>query len=234
MKNIVKGLLVAGAVVGASTAVAGLEEVSPYVGGEYEWSSMRGGNTNLSIKGSSLKNVLPKSYSGANFFIGGRWCDFGVEAGYEFTGTKKKTLKENLPATVLPSLNFDSFKVSLNGWHIDFNGYLPLCDCWELIGSVGYGWMKPKVETTIGLMNNNNVSLGVISQKMHSKYKGMFRLGVGTQYMVTECVGLRGMLRWKNTEKLSVALNHGTNALKVNLKPFKDTLSLAAGVFVKF
>lgn len=266
MKEIAKGLLVAGAIIGVSSATAmGFEDVCPYVGAEYEWSHMKGtgaNRVNAFQTAGSLGRFYPKSYSGANFFVGGRWCDFGAEIGYTFTGKKSRTAHfgqadvnntEILDAfeqvNDFSPTNFgnlalnDALKttVKLNGWHVDFNGYLPICDCWELIGSVGYEWIKPKIRI-VGTHASANVVAGQPSAaalNMHSSYKGLFRLGVGTQYMVTECIGLRAMVRWKNTEKLcadivSQKLNPSAALVHVRFKPFKDTISLAAGAFVKF
>lgn len=251
MKYIANSLLIAGAIMGAGSASAmglgdfGFDNVSPYIGGEYEWSSMKGANTNPSIRGLSYRNLVSNSYSGGNIFLGGRWCNFATEIGYDFTGTKKKHLGANSHNIAGLNANFDhalvlgdrfESKVRLSGWHVDFNGYMPLCDCWELIGSVGYGWMKAKTSITSVYTGRNIGSLTRRGLHAHSSYKGMFRLGVGAQYMVTECVGLRGMLRWKNTEKLHVSVrnNDPLASRSVSMKPFKDTISLSAGVFVKF
>lgn len=261
MKNTAKGLLVASTLIGASHVTAmGLEDICPYVGAEYEWSRMRTDANHLSLfaRPASLNPFYPKSFSGANVFVGGRWCDIGAEIGYTFTGTKSKTQHRGAPQvlataftqfTTFSSQAFGSFapgdtlktKIKLNGWHIDLNGYVPLCGCWELIGSVGYEWMKPKVNM-IGTHRGSNVAAGVPVREalhIHTKYKGMFRLGLGTQYMVTECVGIRAFVRWRNTEKLSVKITNAKTNVEpsiqhVSFRPFKDTLSLAVGTFVRF
>lgn len=266
MKDIAKGLLVAGAIIGASSATAfSFEEICPYVGAEYEWSHMKGAGANrvnAFQTAHSFGRFYPKSYSGANFFVGGRWCDFGAELGYTFTGKKSRTARFRQEDVTTQLLNaFDQFNgfdtgtfgalalndslrtsVKLNSWHVDFNGYLPICECWEAIGSIGYEWARAKMHIT-GTHAAANVIAGqpnVLGLNVHGRYKGFFRLGVGTQYMVTECIGLRAMVRWRNTEKLSVKINslnpNVTNpALRqVTFKPFKDSVSLAVGAFFKF
>lgn len=247
MKNIAKGLLVAGAIVGASTAVAGLEDVSPYLGGEYEWSTTSGRHTNPSVRGLSHRHLHTKSHSGANFYVGGRMCNFAAEVGYAFTNTKKRhhlvntrnvsTLNTFFDANLLPGDKIHG-KTRLSGWHLDFNGYVPVCDCWELIGSVGYGWKRPNVDSHTVYAAPRATPLARRSNHAHASYKGMVRLGLGAQYMVTECVGFRAMARWINTEKLSVNLRHRHDntvlARSVALRPYKDTISLSAGLFVNF
>lgn len=262
MKDIAKSLLVAGAVIGASNVTAmDFTEINPYLGAEYEWSRMKGAGANrldMMDRVESLSRFYPKSYSGANFFVGSRWCDFGAEIGYMFTGKKSKTQHRGTQRIQDNAFEqFDNFSsdafgflgtgdalkttVKLNGFHLDFAGYMPVCDCWELIGTLGYGWEKAKV-TIRGTHLGANVTAGLPvaeSLRIHSKYKGMFRLGVGTQYMITDCVGVRGMIRWKNTEKLCVKIrNANPNAAipfdDIAFKPFKDTISLAVGAFVKF
>lgn len=264
MKNIAKGLLVAGAIIGASSSAAlGLEDICPYIGAEYEWSHMKGAGANrldMFDRVESLHRFYPKSYSGANIFVGGRWCDVGAEIGYTFTGKKSRTQHRGNTLLAVQDNAFNQFNnfssnafgtlgtgdalkttVKLNGWHIDLMGYMPICNCWELIGSVGFGWMKPKVHI-VGRHLGANVITGFSAREslnIHTKYKGMFRLGLGTQYMATECIGIRAFVRWKNTEKLSVKITNATPNQPVafqhvSFKPFKDTLSLAVGAFVKF
>lgn len=267
MSKIAKSLLVAGAMIGASTANAmvNFEEISPYAGADYEWSHMKGaGSSQISSleRIESFSRYYPKSYSGANIYLGGRWCDWGIEVGYDVTGRKNKRQRvvdsgseENAASAFrffatpafgsLETGDTFSVRVKQTGWHVDFNGYLPLCDCWELIGTVGLGWVKPKLSIT-GTHLAANVNTLTESLNVSTKYRGMFRLGAGAQYMVTECIGFRGLIRWKNTDKLRVNLRNavpvstrpaGSNTARfthLSFRPFKDTFSVAIGAFVKF
>lgn len=256
MKNIAKGLIVAGAMIGTGAASAFcLDDLCPYVGGEYEWTSTSGNRDHHHGRG------FAKSYNGGNFFIGGRWCDFGVEVGYDFTQRKNRrharTFTQDQLANVIGAdraaaffagtgntgAAFSRTRSRFNGWHIDLNGYMPVCDCFELIGQIGYGWMKPHVSSAFALTNNvAGVTLpgftargNALVHRLHSRggYKGVFRLGAGGQYMVTDCVGLRGMLRWKNMNQLRSGVRGDDNFRRHHHKA-RDAFSLAAGVFVKF
>lgn len=253
MKYIAKSLLIAGAMIGVSSATAmGLGDfdcMTPYLGAEYEWSTTSGRNSNPSIRGLSHGHLHGKSRSGANFFLGGRWCNFATEIGYDFTSsTKRHTLVNARNAAILNDFVDSNLvagdrlhgKTRLSGWHIDFNGYLPVCECWELVGSVGFGWTKAHVSSHSVYAGSRVAAItsNRFSHHAHSSYKGNVRLGAGAQYMMTECVGLRMMARWKNTEKVTVNTRHrGNNSLacrSATLRPFKDTISLSAGLFVKF
>lgn len=267
MKDIAKGLLIAGAMIGASSVSAfDLCGGCPYVGAEYEWTSTGGNNHHNG--GDDFRRHhrgFGKNYNGGNFFVGARWCDFGAEFGYEFTERKKRSRRVTLTGTQLERLigttdanaylaaggtGVTGFRTKsrFEGWHLDFNGYMPVCDCVELIGSIGYGWMKPNVSAAIALARPGTFTLpdfavspngGVLFQKLHTHrgYKGVFRLGAGIQSMLTECIGARAMIRWKNTNNLRVHGRHGSSTANLthhhSFKP-NNAWSLAAGVFVKF
>ena len=250
VSKIAKSLLVAGAIMGVNSANAmmNFEEVSPYFGADYEWSHMKGAGAsqlNMHEHVQSLNRFYPKSYSGANIYLGGRWCDWGIEVGYDVTG--RKTRRQRVPVSRIsgPADQFEVFgaptfgalvpgdtlsvRVKQTGWHLDFNGYLPLCDCWELIGTVGLGWVKPKLSITGTHLPANVITPGVLndSLRLSTKYRGMFRLGAGVQYMVTECIGFRGLIRWKNTDKLRVNLRNAAPAAARSIPSFQQlTLSL--------
>jgi hypothetical protein len=61
------------------------------------------------------------------------------------------------------------------------------------------------------------------------KRKGVVRIGVGANYMVTEVIGIRAKLGWENTNSMRLKYNDGTS-----MKAFKDSINLAFGAFVRF
>ncbi len=216
MKQIVKGLIVVGAMVAAGGASAAMEDISPMVGVDAEWIHMKG-------KG-NLNRILPKSYWGGNVWIGARFCEnVGLEAGYNWTNNRKKShiVKAGETATFSAPVGTKvTGKAKFSGWHVDLLGYLPMDECFDLIGTVGYGWDKPKLH-----IHQNTTPAVNFNRK--GKNKGVFRAGVGGQYMVSDNVGLRVMGRYQNTSQLRLKT---TNRTKV----FKDAFSLSVGAFVKF
>ncbi len=243
MKYIAKSLVVASALIGASTASAmGCFDfgcTSPYFGAEYEWTRSNTHHRHNDFF-ENRNHSLAKSYNGGNIFLGARWCDFALEAGYDFTGRKthsarglNNTTTVTTAAGTFTGTPFVRVKNRFDGWHLDLNGYMPVCDCLELIGSLGYGWTRAKFNVNYALVDTaGTVLVRANDVSHHSNYKGVFRLGVGAQYMVTECVGLRTMVRWKNinhnnrARSNSFAFNGTTRA--------RDAVSVSAGAFVKF
>lgn len=254
MKQIAKSLVLVGAMVSAGAASAFIDEVCPYVGAEYQ---------QLWLKGRHFwHNRVAKSYPGASIFLGAKFSPcWGAEIGYSFTGRKRRTTgfdRTNFGTGLLfPATFFDPnlrvrTSTRFNSFYFDLNGYVPLDDCWELIGSVGISAMKPKVSahferstfTTVTnpFFANNGNGFG----SHHGKSKAVWRLGVGAQYGFTECVFIRGMIRWQGTSALRVnrrddgffnrtAFNTNTffNGGHRN-KPFRDAVSASLGLFLKF
>jgi opacity protein-like surface antigen len=243
MKYIAKSLVVASALIGASSASAmGCFDfgcVSPYVGAEYEWTRSNTHHRHSDSDGVFSRHSLAKSYNGGNIFLGGRWCDFGLELGYDFTGRKSRTFRGAPGARLVPGTtatfgtDFAKVKNRFDGWHVDLNGYMPVCDCLELIGSLGYGWVRPRFSVDYAIVDTAGTRLFTADDiSNHNRYRGVFRLGAGAQYMVTECVGIRGMVRWKNINHRNRA--NSTSLAFVGSTRAKDAVSLSAGAFMKF
>ncbi len=243
-----------------------LDNVDFYLGTEYEW-------TNLRVKQNG-RHILGKSYPGANFFLGVRWLNLALEGGYNLSMERRKSHKfDSISFGRLSELVgntnaisflaqggslFQSLKLSthsqLDGWHLDLNGYIPLCDCWEMLGSCGYGWMKLHMGQKITLSGNGPVTLpagtgsiqlpgfltrsnGDIYAKFSTKsnYHGVFRVGGGFQYVLSDCIGFRGLVRWKNLKRLKAVVSQGGD---VNLTSYttklKDALCVNIGAYLFF
>lgn len=264
MKQIAKSLVLVGAMVSAGGAAASfLDDICPYAGIGYKQNWTKG-------KG-FWHNKVAKSFPGGEVFIGAKFTEnFGAELGYDWTASKKKTgafgrgrFNNN---NVFGFTNFNSndlrvrTKTRFQAFYLDLMGYLPLDNCWELIGAVGISSMKAKVHARVH-QNNRGLVTGFNTfafnrndwrhiESSNGKTKAVWRLGAGAQYLFTECVGLRLMGRWEGTEALRRGGRHhhnrnfnnttafgnfnGRNFGYVSKKPFKDTFSLALSLFVKF
>lgn len=261
MKQIAKSLVLLGAMVAASSASASwIDDLCPYIGVDYKQTWLKG-------KG-FFHDKVARSYPGATIYLGTKFSEcFGAEIGYTWTGRKHKTaaigqhnfFNRNIPGFVPFGSNNETIRTStrFNSFHFDLNGYYPLADCFELIGSVGIASMKPKVSATVTHSRNHprfgnfHRNDGRFLESTHGKSKGVWRLGAGAQYLFTECVGLRGMIRWESTSRLRIGNNdhghghhgnfnntHGNfghnHGFAFDRKVFKDAWSLALGLFVKF
>jgi len=197
-----------------------MEETNPYIGLEYKQTWMKG-------KG-DWANILPKSYPGASLFVGSRFNEnVGIELGYSSTKRKSKSSStQSLNGVMLNNgANVSgSTKVKVYGAYFDINGYLPIDQQFDLIGSVGVALNKAKISYA------SNLAAGDVSTK--SRVLG--RLGFGAQAMVNEWVGVRAMARWENNSRLHKGGTIQFDNKSVPAKIFKDAGSLSLGAFVKF
>jgi hypothetical protein len=204
MKYVMKKVLIAGAMVAASSVVSASDDMSFMVGADYQQTFMKS-KTNVLVNGApaDYSAVNPKSFPGANVYVGAKFHpNFGAELGFDFMKKSR---------TVNTIVN----KTKMMGAHLDANGYLPVADCFDVVGSVGVGLVQAKGERS-----------GV---NLKSKKGLLPRVGVGAQYMVSEMVGLRAMARWQGTSAV-----YFKDDASAKYKPFKSAISLGLGVFAKF
>jgi len=202
MKNLNKSLLLI-AVLGMPTAVLGetcVSESNWVLGLDY-YQAWRGVKRNL-------HRVLPSSFPGGTFYVGGKWDCLGFEFGYDSSVNVKKNwtlapgtrVGNNLIA--LRTVHGKS-RVRFSGLHFDVLGYLPLDPCMEFFGAIGYG-----------------------------RANGL-RLGVGLNYMVTECLGVRAKLGYEHNASIHVN-NTVENSVLDQRQPFTHAGTVSLGGFVRF
>lgn len=214
--------------------------ICPYGGLEAKWQSLAGR--------SHWSRVLNRSAWGGSIFVGSRFMEFlGLEFGYTdlFTKTRKHTFAAG--EDFFRNGNTDRAETHIttrfSSGYVDLNGYYPCFnDCFDFIGSLGVAAMEPRVNITIPNLGTDetgfNTDDGARLERIKGASKAIFRLGAGAQYMFCDCVGLRGMVRYENTsalrfrvpgERFTAPFN--TDALR---RPFKDSISVALGVFAAF
>ncbi len=197
---------------GTTTSVA-IEAVS-FVGADVEWTNLRAKN--------DWNKVLPSTYYGGNFYVGRRFLEnLGLEFGYTFTGTQTKTHTFPAGDTFFGSPvggTTVKYQVGFNGWHLDLLGYLPIGNCSDVMASVGFGSLKPRLKNATSNL------------KLDGLHKGVMRVGIGIQYMATDFVGVRVFIRSIRTSTLRIA-SYNPN---VPIKAFHDAYSVALGFFFNF
>lgn len=221
MKQLAKSIVLAGALAVAGSANANFwcdPCFSPYIGADYYQAWMK-----------SKSNRYAKSFPGATLYVGAKFYEnFGLELGWDWSGKKSRSFTKPAGGTFFGFSQANAVSGTTTtrrtGGHLDLVGFLPVCDCVELTGSVGWGWLRPKVSFT-------NLT-GVSNFSVSSKSRSVFRLGIGANYMVTDCVGLRAKIGWETTS--SLRLQGTVNGSTFTSKPFKDSGTLAIGAFVKF
>ncbi len=214
-----------------------------FVGADYEW--------NFINKIGPWKNLLPKSQSSVNMYVGGRILQyFGLELSYDAMIKRSKTHTFHVGDTAFDTIISNAtagtvrHRVGIAGWYVDLKGYFPLKDycvlpaclgggCLDLVGTIGYGQVEPKVHfiSTATLFSYQP------QVTLHGKKQSAWRLGVGAELMFNNLVGLRGMVRWKDFSNLRVKNHLDTRRFTSLLigdhqKAFKRALSFSLGLFV--
>ncbi len=232
MRHIAKSLIVAAAAVVASGVASAEIDMFPYLGVDYTQTYMRARN--------SWNLIYPRDYPGASFYVGTRFHEnFGVELGYDWSARRTKNFA--LPSgtsffggVIGPNGLAGKTKVSRTGGYLDILGTVPVAECIELLGTVGFGWVQPKVETSFSSEVAGATTTSSAIASTSAKGRGVFRLGIGGIFMVTEMVGVRAKINWASTSTIRLKGNAAFNALGYDAKGFKGTTALLAGVFVRF
>lgn len=231
MKHIGKNLMVAGALLMAGAANA--EEMFPYIGADISQTFMRAR--------SQWNLIFPKSYPGASLYVGTRFHqNFGLELGYDWSGRVKKDYV--LPTgtsffggtvTAVNGLRGNT-KISRTGGYLDLLGTLPVAECFELLGSLGVGWVQTKITTSFSSETAGASSASSAIASTSGKGRCVPRLGIGGIFMVTESVGVRAKINWAGTSSLQLKGSPLFDSLGYEKKGFKGSTSLLAGIFVRF
>lgn len=201
MNRLTRCLVISSALISASSVQAGFfESLDLTVGVDYyhAWRKIR---NNFSF-------IYPKSYPGATIYIQSRFTDcLGFELGFDSSVTKTKNW--TIPAgTTIGGITTTtpfsgSTRIRFSGLHLDLLGYMPIDNCFELFGAIGYG------------------SAGL-------------RLGVGGNYMLTDCIGLRGKVGYEYTNNVRVMGNTVYNNIGFPNKLRCSAGTFSLGAFVKF
>jgi opacity protein-like surface antigen len=233
MKQLAKSLVIAGALAVAGSAVAEFGDINPYVGADLQLTKMKAK--------APFDSILSKSFPGAGFYLGTKFHEnFGVEAGYNWSKSQSRTVDVGARFDGAPGAGFGfgtaaqagvKTKLRRNSAFFDVVGFLPVMDCVELIGSVGYGYVMPKLSI--------QTAAGTAITGYDLKNQSVLRVGLGASYMVTDMVGLRAKLGWENTKHTHFKNNDDRKALRARggalaTRPLKDSTTLNVGAFVKF
>lgn len=243
MKQVTKSLVIVGAMLAAGSAAADMDmDFHPFIGVDYlqAWMPAKGSITTFSRAARTdtinAKSAFRSSFPGATVYVGSKFTDcFGIELGWDSSlSSKKKTAASPSTSAVTGGYTYTS-KVRREGFHADLMGFLPMMDCWNLFGTIGWGSVKAKI-TDQKLVANTAAGQAVLNAgtsaiPLSTKRKSILRLGVGTSYMFTDMFGVRAKLGYEGTNALRVKYSNGATG---NTKVFKDTVTLAVGLFAQF
>lgn len=227
-----KKIIAVSALTAVSSANADfITELNPFIGVDYYHVLMKGER--------NYGQIFPKNFPGATIYVGTKLHNcLGIEIGYDWSNQKSR--KWALPSD---SIFFSSVvrthgisgttKIRRTGGHLDILGYLPVADCFEIFGSLGYGWVQARIHTTLNVPATSGVTSSAISS-LTDKGRGVLRVGLGGNYFLNDYVGVRIKLGWETTSRLRVQGNTNFSALGFSTKVWKDSITGAIGTFVKF
>lgn len=229
-------------VVLAAQSTAALAEgfvdcVSPYIGADVAW-RYQGFQKNLGGNLSKRNFLQGDVYAGLKFF------DYvGLQIGFEGSPSQHRTTNFSGPFIVngitenIPGLNQFQTATQIYGWHLDLVGFIPFCVCdehFELIGSVGVIRNRFRFRSYPAFVNDTPTTATQIASNTltfaTSKY--VARLGLGLQYYVTECAGVRFMAGWENTSRFNQIAPQ--NRFLPSRTTLRNATTLGIGVFYNF
>ncbi len=204
------------------------DEVIPYIGVDYYqvWMHTKG----------DWNQLFGKTYPGGVIYVGAKFCDsFGVEFGGMWSARTGKTspLGTFFGTPAIPGMLVTT-TITRAGGYGDFIGYVPMGNCFEVFGSAGYGVIQPKVTFSTNVTVNNNTPLNSALLSVRGKSRGVFRLGIGMTYLLTEMLGIRAKLGWEGTSQLRFDGNQFFYNLGFSTRGFKGSTTLQGGFFLKF
>ena len=158
----------------------------PYIGIDVSAIRMKFGNADGFMKDEDGK-YFKSGIEAISAHIGTRIDKyFGIEGYYQQSGKASKTAEHEL----LPGGYFDSKdSLSYKSYGVDFIGYVPITQEFELLAALGIG--QYDFDTEVKLLK---FLPGYIIESKDFDSIGV-RLGIGAQYNITDHFALRGMVR---------------------------------------
>lgn len=146
-------------------------------------------------------------YPDTNLYIGTKIHKYvGIVAGYEhmYRQEQKQFYEAGNPvlgALLVGGNRFYLSDVSMHGWHLDLEGFWPICPRikTELTATLGIAWLKMYYDTALF---EDPVNPANPMAFWTSDDRAMLRFGFGIRQMITKHFGTRLQAIWENTEKL--------------------------------
>lgn len=192
-----------------------VNKIRPYIGLDVASQKMKFGEKDYWMKedGEDYYKDKTTSISGV---IGARINrNFGIEAYYQQSSEEDKTAREDSDWYDEKIKNTMSYK----SYGVDFIGYMPVAQEFELLAALGIGQYDFKTKYSYHCINYD--PYGIYYKENTSEKKDFdslgIRLGIGVQYNVTDNIALRAMARYikmndddyvKNLTELSLGLRY--------------------------
>lgn len=165
------------------SADAGAAFVSPYVGADYNYSSLNFGRES--------EDFYADNFNSLGVVAGVKLLSFlSVEGFYQQSENKDNTVRNHF-------VEGDEFstKLKLKSYGVDLVGDVLNLGIVEILSSVGYGYYDADVTNTVNIN-------GVGGRRSFNEEGNGLRLGIGGQINPLPSLGIRAMFRYTVTEVL--------------------------------
>ncbi len=225
---------------GMGTAAAAFDwpetSLEPYVGLDAQLRDMQ-------YKRNNGGNVFAKQFPQVNGYIGLQFTDcVALELGYEYAFKQNRTVRVGPGqfivggAAIAPGEFIDTnTSAYFHGFHGSLVGKLPVWECpnLQLLGTVGVTYLNVHLTSKPFEDIFGPLPAGEFDRTFRQS-KFIPRLGIGLQHMLTDCIGMRGMIVWEGTNQFS-----NIKATQVGVDPsvfasLRGSFNYSLGLFMNF
>jgi hypothetical protein len=179
-----------------------------------------------------LEEIFPRINKAGNIYVGTRINGFfGIDIGYEQSTLKRKSKVFNGTEIIFVNQENagDATNVTVKLWgpHVDFNFYWEVVKRLELMFMAGVAAITP--DTHIYHLTD-----GVwLEYHNTSEQKIMGRFGLGAQYNIVPCFGIKFLVSWEPSIRID-EVGYDQNFNFYDIHPYKNATTYKLGFVYSF
>jgi len=187
------------------------------------------------------KSMFPRIDNAFNIYVGTRINGFfGIDFGYDGSQSREKAYlfsDLDIPFSGFPPILYEQLgnasviDLQLHALHLDFNFYWEVVRQLEVVFMFGAAFLHTNMH-----IHHFNVDNGVwleLDGQSRAKYTGRF--GLGLQYNITPCLGVRTLVNWESTNRIEFQGNYDNpEHTFFIIKPYVKSTSFNVGFVYSF
>lgn len=202
---------------------------SPHVGADYKnWGLEPGVNATQTVTGTDYERIFPRVTNAYRLYAGSRINGFfGFDVGYEESTRRQQsyTFVAGDVFFVNPENQGDASNVTvrLKDFYLDINFYWEVFRSFEIIFMGGVAFLHPDIHI-YHLTNGTWLEF-----RNDSEMKTMGRIGIGAQYNVLPCLGIKFLINGDPGIRINqVGFDQNNNWYSIT--PYKTAVSVSLGI----